>query len=375
MSDIRPSLLGSLKLRLAGKKLFLLTVVLPTALGSLYYGLIASDVYISESSFVVRSPQRQSARGLGAFLQGVGFARSHEDSYIVQDYMLSRDALRLLDRDLRLAGSFGSGSVDLLSRFAGLDGKRDFESLHRYYRKKISVNLDPSSEITNLRVKAFTAEDAYRINEQLLEMSEGLVNRLNERAWRDTVRFAEDEVGKAESRARGATLAVSHYRNREGVFDPDRQSALQLQQVSKMQDELIASRVQLAQLSSVAKDNPQIPTLTKRIETLQSEICAESVKVAGSRDSLSDKAAGYERPALEREFADKQLAAALASLEQARSDAESKQLYLERIAQPSRPDVAVEPRRLRAVITTLLLGLVAWGVLGMLNAGVREHKE
>jgi capsular polysaccharide transport system permease protein len=37
-------------------RLFLLTVVLPTLIAVLYFGFIASDVYLSESRFVVRTP-------------------------------------------------------------------------------------------------------------------------------------------------------------------------------------------------------------------------------------------------------------------------------------------------------------------------------
>jgi len=50
-------------------------------------------------------------------------------------------------------------------------------------------------------------------------------------------------------------------------------------------------------------------------------------------------------------------------------------VYLERIAQPSKPDIAMEPRCLRSIFATLMLGLLAWGVLGMLIAGVREHQD
>jgi len=47
---------------------------------------------------------------------------------------------------------------------------------------------------------------------------------------------------------------------------------------------------------------------------------------------------------------------------------------VERIVQPSHPDKPLEPRRLRGILVTFLLGLVAWGILSMLLAGVREHK-
>lgn len=185
--------------------------------------------------------------------------------------------------------------------------------------------------------------------------------------------FAQSEVATAEAKARAAALALSSYRNKKGVFDPEKQSALQLQQISKLQDELIAAKTQLAQVRSVTHNNPQLPVLQKRIDVLQAEISVETAKVAGGDRSLSGQAAEYERLALERSFADKQLAAALASLEQARNEAQRKQLYLERIVQPSLPDYPVEPKRLRSIVSTFAVGMICWGILTMLIAGVREH--
>jgi capsular polysaccharide transport system permease protein len=355
--------------------LFLFTVVVPTVLATIYFGLIASDVYISESRFVVRSPQRQPAIGIGALLQGGGFSRAQDDVYSVHDYMLSRDALKNLDDQFSLNKKFGSSEVDLFSRFAGLDWDKSFEAFHRYYQARVAVDLDTLSSISTLSVSAFSAEDAYRINEKLLQMSEEFVNTLNERGRQDMIRFASNEVKISEQNARAAALAVSKYRTEKAVFDPEKQSAFQLQQISKLQEELIANKAQLAQLRALTRDNPQIPAVQKRVETLQAEIELETAKVAGGDRSLSNKSAEYERLALDRVFADRQLGAALASLEQARNDAQRKQLYLERIVQPNKPDVAVEPRRIRNVLATLVLSLIGWGILSLLIAGVREHRD
>lgn len=356
--------------------LFVATAVVPTALATIYYGLIASDVYISESRFVVRSPQRSlSITGLGSLVQGASFSRSQDDSYTVHDYIRSRDALRELDRAFNVKQAYGDSRVDLFTRFAGLDRDDSFENLHRYYRKRVTVDLDTLSSISTLRTSAFSAENAYRYNEKLLEMSEKLVNQLNERGRLDLVRFAAAEVDDAEKKARAAALAVAAFRGEKNVFDPERQSGLQLQQVSRLQDELIATKTQLAQVRSLSQNNPQVRALQKRMETLQREVDIETAKVAGGERSLSNKSAEYERLALERTLAEKQLAAALSSLEQARNEAQRKQLYLERIVQPSNPDVAVEPRRLRNVLATLVLGLFAWGILSMLIAGTREHRD
>ncbi|WP_255428335.1 hypothetical protein [Ramlibacter cellulosilyticus] len=355
--------------------LFLLCVVLPTALAIVYYGVLASDVYLSESRFVVRSPQRQVTSPLGSLLQGVGFSRAPDDNYTVQDYVLSRDALRVLDTQLKVGKSYGDPGIDRVSRFAGLWPDDSFEALHRYYRKMVSVQIDPTSSIATLTVRAYTAQDAAAINRLLLAQGEELVNRLNERGRQDMIRFATAEVVQASQSAREAAVALSNYRGAEGVVDPERQAAVQLQQVAKLQDELIATSTQLAQIKALTPQNPQIGALENRAHTLRAAIDAESGKVTGGNGALTRKAPMYQRLVLDADFANKQLASALTSLETARNEARRQQVYLERIAQPSVPDMAQEPRRVRGVIAVLGLGLVAWGILALLLAGIREHQE
>ena len=356
-------------------RLFLLTVFVPTVLATIYFGLIASDVYVSESRFVVRSPDKQMGSGLGALLKGAGFSRAQDDSYTVHDYVLSRDALKEINDKLGVGKAFSSSQVDLFSRFGGLDFDLSFEALHRYYQKKVEMLQDSASSISTLTVRAYTAQDAVGINQKLLELSEALVNRMNERGRQDLIRSAALEVSTAEAKAKAAGLALSAYRTAKGVVDPERQATAQLQQIAKLQDELIATKTQLAQLKAFTPQNPQIPSMQLRAKTLQGEMDIETGKVTGNGRSLSNKAADYQRLALEREFADKQLGSAMASLELARNEAQRKQVYIERIVQPSLPDLAMEPRRLRSILATFVLGLVAWGILSMLLAGVREHQD
>ena len=132
------------------------TVIIPTALAVIYFGLIASDVYISESRFVVRSPQRQAPTGLGALLTGTAFSRSQDDTYSVHDFVLSRDALKELDDQLAVRKAYSSKSADFINRFPGLDWDDSFEAFHRYYRNHVTIDYDTVSSITILMVRAFT---------------------------------------------------------------------------------------------------------------------------------------------------------------------------------------------------------------------------
>jgi len=357
----------------------LYTVFLPTLLAVVYYGPVATDVYLSESRLVMRSPQQQAAgAGLGGLLQGIGASREQGDTYSVRDFILSRDALKKLNNEFHLDKAFGSDKVDLLKRFAGLDWwNNTFEALYHYYTSRVvQVEVDSASSIVTLTVKAYGAEEAYRINERLVEMSEELVNQLNERSRQDMIRFASVDVEIAEKKAEAAVLAVAKYRNVKSVFDPEKQSPLHLERIAKLEDQLIATETQLAQIRAVTPANPQISTLEKQTESLRQVIDEETHKVTGvGGQSLSSRAADYQRLAFVQDVAEKQLAVALASLEGARTEARRKQVYLERLVQPGKPDFALEPKRVRGVFTTFVLGIVVWGILSILLAGVREHRN
>jgi capsular polysaccharide transport system permease protein len=357
--------------------LFVLIVVLPTVGAILYYGLIASDVYVSESRFLVRSPQHQSPNGLvGELLQGTGLTpHSQDDTYSVRDYILSRDALGELDKTLNIRKSFSNTEIDLLDRFPGLSWNRSFEKLYLYYGKHVGVDYDPISSISVLTVRAFTAADAYRINRSLLDMSERLVNALNDRSRRDLISFADNEVKIASDKAKDASLALLNYRANQAVFEPDKQATLQLEGVAKIEQELVSTEAELSQLKRLSPDNPQIRALETRADSLRAAISTEASKVTSARGSFSARAPSFERLALDVEFADKQLGIALAELESARAEALQKQLYLETLVKPNLPDKAMEPKRFRSMITVFIISVVGWAVATILIASVREHAD
>ncbi|WP_253342997.1 hypothetical protein [Sphingobium sp. OAS761] len=335
---------------------------------------MSSDVYTSESRFVVRSPDKSSSGGLGLLLKG-GSSGEANEGYATHDYMLSRDALKALNRDGLVRNAYGNDSVSIFNRFNPLGSGGSDEQLFKFYSKKVEANHDIASSITTLDVDAFAPQDAYEINRRLLVQAEALVNKLNTRAREDLIGYAAKELQEAKAAASTAALALSDYRNREGVVDPEKQAEVQLQMVSKLQDEMIATKTQLVQLRAFTPQNPQIPVLQTRVRELNKEIEQQTGLIAGNQKSLAATAARYQRLALESQLADKEMAAAITSLQEARNEARRKRAYVERIVEPSKPDYPSGPRRLRGILSTFVVGLVIWAVLSMLMGGIREHRD
>ena len=355
--------------------LFLLVVVLPVTASIIYFGFLASSVYVSESRFVVRSPEKPAPMGLGMILQSAGFQSGSDEVFAAQSFAISRDALRSLNRNSAFQLAYTRPEIFVLDRFDPFGWSKSFEALYQYFEKKVTLKHDSQTSITTLTVRAYDPRDAYKFNERLLEMSEQTVNQLNERGQRDLIGYARRDLAEAKAEAQMAAANLAAYRNRSGVIDPEKQAEAQMQMVSKLQDQLIASKSELAQLEQYTPINPRIPLVRTQIGTIQREMDMAMGKVTGNRRSLAQSAIQYERLTLENEFSQKQLAAALASLETARSEAQRKQAYVERVVEPNLPDAAIEPRRMRGIIATIALSLLAYGILRMLLAGVREHAQ
>lgn len=356
--------------------LFFGIVIVPTILMVIYYGFIASDEYVSESKFVIRSPSKQSASSLNVVLQNIGFNSSSDDSYVVRDFLTSRDAVRDLEKQLNIREKYSKDDIDVIGRFGSFFQKRTFENFYEYFIKKAEITYDPASGISKLRVYSYIAEDAKQINETLLEMSESLINKINDNAKKDILSSSEKEVNKAKKYAVEVAKKLASYRMDNKVFNPEGQSMIVLQEISKLQDTLIQSQTQLAQARLLTPDNPQIEAIKLRIKELENAIKEKSEKITGKNSaSLSNYSADYQLLQLEKEISDKQLVSAMAGYEQAKVEFNSKQLYLERLAYPSLPDEADRPNRLKNIVSGFIFGLLLWGVVKLFVVGVKEHND
>lgn len=354
--------------------IFIIAVVIPTMVAIFYFGFFASDIYISESKFVVRTSEKATASPLGMLFGGGGLSNSGEQGHAVIEYAKSRDALRDINRDHLMEKSFAQKG-SWFDRFGGAFGGVTTEHLFEYYLGKVQIENDTTTQVTRLTVSAFDPKDAKMINARLLDHAETLVNQLNERSRRDTLSVATTQVSEARENARRAALALSRFRNSRELLDPEKEATVKLQMISKLQDQLVTARTQLQMFRNFTPDSSQIPALRTQVKALSGEIDKQTRSIAGDTSSLSADAVEYQRLQLDSQLADKQLANAMASLQEAQDEARKKHAYIERIVEPNLPDYPMAPRRMRGILATFLLGLLAWGVLTTLIAGIREHRD
>jgi capsular polysaccharide transport system permease protein len=357
------------------RRWFLLAVVLPTLLAALYYGLIASDVYISESRFVIKSPdqKRGQTSTLANLVQTTGLSGGQEQANEVLTYVRSRDALKALEKTVDIRRIFSTSQADPLSRFPQLFSDGSFESLFKYYGKRVDARLDSETSTALIRVEAFTPQDAYLINRELLDLSEALVNKLNGRAQSKGIIEAEKQVELATQRARNARVALSQYRNAQALIDPSKQAVGVLEIANTLTAERAALQAQLELMQRLTPNNPSIPALRSRVNAISAQIASQDNRVVGTGNTIASKLGGYENLLVEQEFATQSLNAANAALVQARADAQRQQFYLERVVDPNMPDTPLLPKRLLNILIVFAAASCLYFIAWMFMVGVLEH--
>ncbi|MCR0982013.1 capsule biosynthesis protein [Roseomonas populi] len=368
----RPSALAR---RLRKWRGFLLAVVLPTALAALYFYGIAAGQYVSEARFLVRGPAGASSNSmsaLGVALGSAGFKPAAEEAMAVRDYINSEDAVREVRKTVDLNEIWRRPEADPLARL--WVSNPSVELLTRYYKLMVSADFDTESSTVTLHVRSFRPEDSKTIAEGLLRASENLVNGLSERQRGNTLEDARREVEIAERRVAAALEAVTNFRQQGRALDPASEATANMTTVTQMEAALAQARAELREKSGFMRsDNPQVAVVLNRISALEGQIANERQRLTHGNQAAPTQLAGYERLMLEREFADKQLASAVGSLESARIDVARQQLYLARITQPQLAETALYPKAAYAVGSIFAVLCVVYGIASLVFAGFREH--
>ncbi len=373
---VRPRGIGSISRLFGAPNIWFWAIVgVPTLFAAVYFFGIAADQYMSEAEFIVRGPgaEKSMMSGVSSLMSGGG-GEGQDEAMMVQEYIMSRDAVRHLDRHDDLRAILNRPGADFFSRFPGITPWRnDFEALYKAYPWFVEVDFDETTNVSTLQVKAYRPEDAQKIAMALMAASERLVNQLNERTRQDAVRNFQQAVDETQKQIAEIQTQLTAYRIREKMLDPKSASEGPLKLLEDLNSQRAAAQAQLADALRNLPHSPQIPVLKTSIASLVKLIAEERSKITGDTGSVAAAQTGYERLDTARDLAEKRLGSAYKLLEAAELDAQKQQLYLETIEQPNLPDYPLYPKRVMWFSMVLASCLLTYGIAWLLVASVREH--
>jgi capsular polysaccharide transport system permease protein len=354
---------------------FLIVVALPVALAAVYLFFAAADQYVAEFRFALRSAEPEPRDPMAFFLESPTPSLTLLNSFIVVQYLASREVVDDLSSTLDLRAMFSRPEADWLAR---LDLPVSIEELVKYWKRQVHAFFDVTNGTIVVKARAFTRQDALTLAEGILAASERLVNELSARARRDTLHTAQEEVGRAERRLKSALTQLRDFRDREGLIDPRKTAEATSAWAGRVRDELVRADTELATLKHYMRDDAlSVKMLEARIQSLEAQRRSVESEVTDTEktrsEALSRVMGSYEQLEAERTFAENAYQHALQGLDRSRMNADRQQVYLASFVRPTLPEKALYPRRLLSLSVVFVVAFGVWGIGGLMFRSLRDH--
>lgn len=345
-------------------------------LAVVYWGVIASDRYVSEAHVIIQQMDMASAQPTGlSTLLGMPGGTNRSDQLLLRDHLLSVDMLDKLDAELGLREHYSDRSRDLISRLWFVDISREW--FHRYYLSRVSVEFDEYAGLLIIRTEAFSPEKARAITTMLMDEGGRYMNMVARRLAQEQVSFLETQVGQISERVRQARQAVLAYQNERNLVSPQGTAESVFGIISQLEGQLSTLKTQRdALLGYLNPQNPSVIELDLQIASIKKQITQQQARLTSSeRQTLNRAIEEFTRLQMNAEFAQDMYKTALAALEKGRVDSVRTVKMVSVIQSPTVPQYPMEPRRIYNTTVFIVATLMLAGIVSLLSTIIREHRD
>ncbi|MEO9574398.1 MAG: capsule biosynthesis protein [Tateyamaria sp.] len=357
---------------------FVLFFVTPVTLAGYYLWTFAADQYASNLAFSVRSEEQGSAvELLGGVTELSG--SSTVDTDILFAYLTSQELVSKVNDRLDLAQMWSKVTVNNDPLFA-YDPTGTIEDLLAHWQRKISIIYDSATRLIDVRVLAFDPADAQAVAQAIVEESTALINALSDTARDDAINYARDELTVTSDRLKEARQALTLFRNRTQIVDPDIDTRNQMGVLVTRQRQLAEALIDFDLLQDTTRSgDPRIAQATRRVDVIQKRIDAERRKLglgAGAQEGVvfADLVGEYEGLMVDREFAEAAYTSALATHDAALAEARRQSRYLAAHIRPTLAQQAEYPERLKMLLLVALCSFLGWSILSLVFYSLRDRR-
>ncbi|MCM8612192.1 chain-length determining protein [Accumulibacter sp.] len=346
-------------------------------LAVIYWGLVASDRYVSEADVVV---DRTDLSGgyqvdLTAFLAGGAGSRSNQDLLLLRDHLRSIDMLLKLDEKLNLRAHHSDGQRDPISRLWFENAP--IEIFHRHYLSRVSIELDDAFGILRIKTQAYTPEMALAITQGLVEEGERFMNDMAHRLASDQVTFLEAQVEKLGERVLLARNQVVDFQNAKGLLSPKATAEGLGSIVARLEGQLAELKAKREAMAGyLSPGAPDLAQVGLEIGAVENQLRIEKARLASPKGgTLNRTLEEFQRLETEAQFAQDIYRSALVSLEKGRVEATRNLKKVSIVQSPTHPQYPIEPRRMYNITVFALSALMLAGIAQLLAAIIRDHQD
>ncbi|QDC11474.1 sugar transporter [Oceanicola sp. D3] len=355
----------------------ILMVIAPVAVAAWYLFTQAEDQYASTLGFSVRKEDTGSAVEILGGITDLTGGSSTNDTDILFEYIQSPNMVRAVMQEVDLVAAYTRASDPVFS--LGEDTR--IEAMSDYWTRMVQVYFDRSNHLIEIRVKAFTPQDAHAIALAIRKESDRTINALSAVAREDATRYARAELDRALERLKASRAALTEFRTRNQIVDPEADIRGRMGLLNTLQGELANALIELDLLRQNSRnDDPRIVQADRRVEVIRQRISEERARFSSEGDANEEREAysqligQYEALAVDQKFAEEAYVATLAAYDVAVADGQRQSRYLATYIEPELAETPLFPRRWSILMTLLGALATTWTVLTMVYYSLRDRR-
>lgn len=348
--------------------------ILAILLVTFYWFVWAQARYVSHATVVLESPQVATPEISFASLMGSGGSGNTHDLLLLREHLLSVDMLRHLDDALGFREHY-SEHGDIFAKLLNRDAP--IEDLHKYYLRRVNIELDEYAGVLNVEVQGYTPEFAHDMAQMLLEAGEDHMNQMGHRLAEEQVKFLEQQMVRLEDRFKETRAELLDFQNEYGLVSPTATVESLNQVVATLEGDLARLRAQRDALASFqSEQSPELRQVERNITALRDQISEQSERLAqAAGGALNRVSAEYETLELQAQFAQETYSSALAALENTRLEAARQLKQVSVLQSPLFPEYPTEPNRLYNSSVFAIITIFLAFIFSMILMIVKDHRD
>lgn len=342
-------------------------------MGIVYVIFIKDELYVSNSSIVVKDLGQNSSQDIGIGMLNIGVSTQVQDANVVETFLRSYDVLKEVDSVFQLENYYHH-THDPFHRLYSFSSQ---EYLLYLYRHDLAVDYDDKSGIITVSFAHTNPKTAQKITSFLIQKADEQLNLYNHRNAQKQLSFVRTLVKQKESIMNESIGNLETYQNQHKIFDPETDAAtmnsmlanLEALEVQKESERNQLLRYMNNESFDIVRLNNEIEETKQQITKLKESMTGENAK------KLNRTMVEFQRLKAQAEFDKKIYEESLTQLSLAQIDVSRQAKTLLVLTEANLPDTYTYPRKWIIIINLIVIFGLLYGITLQMAAIIKDHKD
>jgi len=341
----------------------------------IYVGLIKTSFFQSSAVITIKNLDDTSTTSSLLGLVSGQSNDSTQDAMILQEYLKSYEVYDKLDKQFDLNTYYSSFDLDFLQKMYSFNSYEEYVEL---YNKHLGIIYDETSNITTISFLHVDAKKAQEIVNFLINEAEYKLNEYNKQTASKQLYFIKKETAKQKEVLEKSIKNLAKYQDTQNTLDPNSQANTNTTILSELKGRLVENTAKLQKLSKYLTNSSfEIIDLKREISQIKNSInqIKKEQSGRGSNTTLNKTIFEFEKIKAEVDLNTELYKQALLQLQSAKIDVNKENKTLQVLVNPNFAQSYSEPKRFRELVTVILVLSLLYGILSMISAIIKDHRE